>query len=338
MVATAPPTDIFAEQNYYELLGIVLDVDNKTGRIKQPTPEAVRRAWHAALREAHPGNNVFDDDKDFFVRKYRVVMEAGLCLGDLDRATEYHEAYVTVGHEKWAALHREPYTAEVLPDWIEVVVRDLLFEAQCLRGDFDDTASAMFALEVGDIPAYIPGERLAAVLDVQAQLDELIANSENLFRLRTLLADTGGIVVTWRKKHWSSKGKVVVGHFRKLSDRDRARLGDSEQSQPVAEITLALNYWLVADELERERVLYHELLHAQVESGKLKAVGHDVETFAAEVARYGLQTQEEAELVAAALSHPRTPELLEELGVLPDDQLVLFRRYFGEAASLRKTG
>ena len=335
-IVTEKVTSLLEHTTYYDILGLHPG-SNKKGEVVFPEADTVRTVWYEKLREAHPEvkRSAPDDvDYDFVEAEFRAIMEAGLCL--LGPAAEaYQDALKSNLHSLWMKSNARRAFTDPLPDWLVVVAQDLVRWGAFDRGAYDLTAEAMFAQDTSALPAYVPGERLRSVdgLDLSVRLEALLAE-ERFFKLRQVLEGTGGITWTWRSAHWSSQGSVAVGKARKLSPQDRAHRGMGEGDQPVAELHIAFDYWIVADEVERERLLFHELCHFSGLGGELRVVAHEVEAFASEIARYGVQSEEQAQLVAAALSHPTTPERMEQYGVMPDDQLVLFRGYFQEARKL----
>lgn len=93
-------------------------------------------------------------------------------------------------------------------------------------------------------------------------------------------------------------------------------------SLPDFLVILEEDYWLEADEREREILVYHELCHTTHAEDKNGAprydkdtgrpvfalVGHDVEEFAAVVRRYGLHNPDLVAFVKAASEHAEAME------------------------------
>lgn len=334
----------FESPSFYALLGMTLELNQRTMEPEFPDTEQVEREFREAVVASHPSNHP-DDARDYWDGRFREVMEAGQTLLDPVSRAAYHD-YLTseVGHAGWLkSPERQIYTVDPLPDWLEMLVGWLSEDAMGLRGEFEESVDAMGALSMGLVPAYVPGERLAHLddLDVGAVVQEVLDDyAEDLFDLHCLVQQQPrAIGWTWRRKAWSAQGAVAIGKARKLSDRERARMPGSDAERPFGELQLALSYWLVADNEERRRLVFHELCHFTAEANddgerKLKVVGHDIETFALELKVFGLRDREQAEAIVAAVQHPSTAQRLDHYGVLPDDQLVLFRKYFDEAEAL----
>lgn len=326
-----PVLRLVLTEDYYKILEMPL-FRNKKGGIDFPDATAVRMAWYRALREQHPENQP-EADYDFQLDRFRAIMEAGRCLLDPDRVEVYQHHLEANSHKVFIENRRVPYT-DSLPDWLVIVVQDMALDCQLARGDFDTTLEATSGVETEGLPAYIPGERLRQVLPVHELIGEVLDEHDRFFHLRQLLLKSAGLTWTFRSKTWTSKGSTAIGDARKISERERARLGNSEADRPVGEVVIALDYWLMAEPPERRKLIFHQLCHLQAENGKLRIMPHDVELFVDEVDRYGIQTQEQAELVAAVLRRPDTFNRLEHFGVLPDNQLTLFKAYFTEAQAL----
>lgn len=323
--------EVLAE-DYYRLVGCNLG-RNKKGDIVWPETESIRLAWYRSLRESHPDNRP-DVEFDLSEPRFRAVMEAGNCLLDPDRVEVYQHHLESNSHKVYIeGPRRVPFT-DSLPDWLVIVVQDMVHDCQCVRGDYDTTLEACSGVATEDLPAYIPGERLRQVLPVHELIGEVLQEHDRFFHLRQFLDRSGGLTWTFRSKAWTSKGATAIADSRKISERERARMANSEAEQPVGEIVLALDFWLMAEPPERRQAIFHQLCHFQAAGDKLKVVPHDLETFVDELDRYGIQTQEQAEYIAAALRRPDTFARLEHFAVLPDNQLVLFKGYFAEAQEL----
>lgn len=333
----------FVGASFYGELGFQLELDQRTHNPRWPALEAIQRSWLTAVVDVHPFNHP-DTEEDWQQRRFRTVMEAGLTLMDPVLRGSYHDTLVGSNHAAWLKSdERRRYEADPLPDWVHVVAEVLLDQAVADRGEHDSTAAAMKATDTALLPDYIPGERLADCrrdFDVTRVIDQVLdEHAETFFHLRQwLMGHPGGLGWTWRRKHWTSQGMLAIGKARRLSARDRARAPGTDATRPHGELHLALDYWLVADDKERIRLVFHELCHFEVDGDKLKVRGHAIEAFPEEVEAFGLTDQAQAEFVAAALAHPDTAPRLEEWGVLPDDQLVLFRDYFDAAEALERAG
>lgn len=108
------------------------------------------------------------------------------------------------------------------------------------------------------------------------------------------------ITYVWRDKATISKGNAVLGKARKLTGLPAHLVHLVRHDQPPDEIDffvieIAADYWEVLTVDQRTALVDHELCHLGVEIPdgadkdlKLVVRGHDLEEFAAVVARHGL--------------------------------------------------
>jgi hypothetical protein len=174
---------------------------------------------------------------------------------------------------------------------------------------------AAWRLTVGELldfdAGHIPGDllRLVHACDIAPTLEALVDGCEEI-DIPVGMADR--VQVVWKRKATERDGHVTLGTLGAVSKKDR-ELG----SPYLWRLTLALDTWLLTDEERRVQVLHHELMHAVYEGGKPKTRTHDVEEFAANVARYGLLDEGRARFLAQAMARPRIVEELQVYGVDP---------------------
>jgi hypothetical protein len=202
-------------------------------------------------------------------------------------------------------------------DALALTVREALVRGAELREDPETIATSAHARsEVREIidadgASYIPGSRLADVIAVDAMIDRLIADCTEI---DIESAHAAQVDVVWRVKAAGSMGMVVLGTCKPVGKRER-QTWRGEGPAPLWRLTLALDVWCLLTEQERWRLVHHELMHATYKgSGKATPGGraHDIEEFAATVARYGLMTETQAQFVGQAVARE---ELAERWGV-----------------------
>ena len=315
--------------NYYEVLHLEHRFDPETRREIFASEERIRSAWRERVKNTHPSNSS-EAQAEIAETFFRQVMEAGLCLLSAASREEWQE----IGHEAYVlGSARQPFDADPLPDWIEVLVHDMLTRVEDWRGEFESSHAARVkcAAEIDLLPAFIPAERLVMfdVLDVAAVIEEALVAFPDLASLRTFQFDW-----VWRRNTWKSQGATVLGKAKALGKRDRELHPAGEARAPHGRIELALDHWIVMDPEERLRLVHHELLHFKVDGERLKVRTHDVEAFIEEVEAHGITSEALAHLVGAALKHPSLPDQLEEYGVeLKGIQLSLFSAGGARAAN-----
>lgn len=113
--------------------------------------------------------------------------------------------------------------------------------------------------------------------------------------------------IRWRTRTWTRQGQATLGSCSPVPRADREAWTGAGPA-PQFRLQLSLPYWLVMDETERLRLVHHELGHAcWKEDGSPGTCPHDIEEFAATLARFGISEDERPlQAVLAAVSHPET--------------------------------
>jgi len=325
--------------SFYGVLGLKIGVDQSSLKFDYPDADKVRRAWRECVADSHPETASTVEERDRKERRFRSVMEAYGTLYNPSSCGEYRAYLEADGgkHEAWLKSDdRRPFVSPVEPCAV-ILLRDSLADAMAAEGE--DALQRSEGVSVVGLPRFLAGEALREVkglesLDVWSILDEVVRDYRDHFpRLAAWLHDhPEGIGWTWRRDPWKSKGRVAIGHSRRVSDRDRARMNGAGGAPPYGTLDIALSWWMAATHDERRRMIFHELNHFEVVDLRLRVVAHDVEAFAAEVAAFGVTSPEVAEVVVEALRREDTPERLAEFGFLGGDQLRLFE---GMASGLR---
>lgn len=207
-----------------------------------------------------------------------------------------------------------------VPDWLPHYVMSRWFVADEARNGEQEILHEMVGQVFGGLehaPAFIAGSRLAGVreCDVHPIINRLLPLPE--FVDRCLPGDPTRFAIEWRVSPWKSKGMLVFGQCKPMPKRERALW--SGAGKPFWRMTLSLPAWMMMDDGERERLVHHELGHAELEvseTGKEtpKGRGHEMEEFAATVGRYGVMGEAQACVVAHAAAHPETVRLIEAAG------------------------
>ena len=317
--------------SFYGVLGLRIGVDQTSVKFVYPDADKVRRAWREQVAATHPESAGTPDEREARTRRFRSVMEAYTTLYHPNTCANYRAYLEADGgkHEAWLQSdERVPYRCDIEPAAV-LLLRDSLADAMAAEGE--DALQRSQGVAVVGLPRFLAGEGLRLVagleaLDVWAILDEVVREHRDYFpRLaQWLRAHPEGIGWTWRRDVWKSKGRLAVGHSRRVSDRDRARMQGAEGARPFGTVDLALAWWMAATHTERKRLIFHELSHFEVVDDRLRCVAHDVEAFAAEVAAFGITSPEVAEVVVEALRRHDTAERLHEFGCIDAAQLPLF--------------
>lgn len=321
----------------YELLDLRVEIDQKTLKPIYPDFDQVRRAWRKAVAKTHPLQHP-PAFAEFQAGEFCRVMQAWETLRNPGRQADYnaHLEDGGRGHDTWAEAHPVVIRLSTdLEDWVPLLVADLLADGLAEREPGQDAGAAAYRIQVDDLPAYIPGERLAGIegLNVPDIAEELLSQFEHLDDLATYLRKyPHALAVLWKSRARKDKGMLRAGLARKLPDAVRARLPGADNAKPTIEVEIALDWWLAATPSERAFLLNHELQHfapTQNDNGvwKVDMAPHDTERFVNDIASFGVQTSVDARIVAAALAHPDTPAQLAAFDVLPSGQLELFRSY-----------
>ncbi len=113
--------------------------------------------------------------------------------------------------------------------------------------------------------------------------------------------------IRWRTRSWMRQGQAVLGSCSAVPRADREAWTGAGPA-PEFRLQLSLPYWLLLSEVGRARLIHHELSHAVwKEDGGPGVRPHDIEEFAATLARFGVEEEERPlQAVLAAVSHPET--------------------------------
>jgi hypothetical protein len=156
-----------------------------------------------------------------------------------------------------------------------------------------------------------------------AMIRYLVEHCEERAHLRPFRVE-----IQWWTGNKATKGKVTLGKAGPVPIRERLTWAGSGPA-PWFRVQLSLPYWLLASDELRFRLLHHELGHCQIEvddAGNAKPTGrgHDVEEFSDTMARFGLFTKDQAELIAAAMGRKDTEAVGRQFGVtIKGKQLVI---------------
>jgi hypothetical protein len=164
------------------------------------------------------------------------------------------------------------------------------------------------AAHLTEIPKFLLAARFADIdgLDPAAIADRFIDELPEFAHLRGYR-----VRFVWQRKHSGTKS-VTVGACQVTSVRDRLTW-DGPGPAPWWTITLALDWWLLADEPARLWAVHHELMHADVdvdEKGEASPDSreHDTEEFYATAGRFGPKDPSALLLARHTLAHPSVPE------------------------------
>lgn len=205
-------------------------------------------------------------------------------------------------------------------DWLLALVALVETDVANLRDTPDIEPGQIWA--IGDrlkhAPKTVPHARLAGVPECQAaqNLIEELLPLEEFAVARDLLFGTGDFDILWKPHGMTGKGCIIHASIQGIPQEQR----DVWPSQPAPAYRLRINlpYWLLADDIERERLIHHELCHASRIGGKIRTLPHDIEENLDTARKYGARDLRHARLMEAALSHPRTQAML---AADPDGQL-----------------
>jgi len=279
---------------------VIAESPYKILRIKEDeTRDKVDEAWLRLVTDYHPGRPVEDLDE------YQKVMKAYLEI------TDQTADYITV---------------DGVCDWAPVHIRNEMWRAEDIREGKDIQAGSIDVMRewITALPDYMPNERLEKLpgFDVRSIIDRLLIQPE--FKDAGLPEDPRAFRILWRNSKWVSKGAVVFGSLSTVSKKDRNLW--KEGYVPLWTMTLSLPAWPSREEWEKERLVHHEMGHADfdVDAAKAKTKGHDMEENLATIARYGARDKGHACVIAHANAHPRTIELIQAAG-WADGQGLLFK-------------
>lgn len=140
---------------------------------------------------------------------------------------------------------------------------------------------------------------------------ELVQRCEELSHLDVLYKRP--IRVVWWTGKRTKDARTLLGTAKPTSPKDRA-LWSGPGRAPWWTVSLSLSFWLFAENDEdRLRLLHHELLHCDLvvdeETGDILrpcSRGHDVEEFAATVARFGSTADAIHQIALGLEAHPTT--------------------------------
>ncbi len=198
---------------------------------------------------------------------------------------------------------------------IELIIKEAIDEASTIRHD-NDGSLADQQKELGKMLKSLPGrlkaEDIATVdgCNAGAMVASLVSTCQEHQHL-----EMATVMIIWRTRAWTSRGKVVRAAAGATSTAYREEW-PGEDTAPWWRLDINLPAWLLHSEEENMRLLHHELGHCgikynEVDVGdgqviespvKPMTVDHDVEEFVATVARYGAYDPVQAALAACAAS------------------------------------
>lgn len=214
-------------------------------------------------------------------------------------------------------VHEIPRVDDEAREKLHNALRELFDRAETIRENQGIAAEALrhLARLTRDLGRdYWRGEDIADADEV-FDVAEIIRRLAKLPEHRHLAGFP--VDVVWRRCAGRSCGRIVAGKGGAVGKRER------ELGAGWFRITLALDVWLLLTEQERERLVHHELGHCAVGVDarghpKPETRAHDIEDFAATLARYGLAgDRESAQAAAAAASHPETEATWRRYGFDP---------------------
>ena len=117
----------------------------------------------------------------------------------------------------------------------------------------------------------------------------------------------------WKLNTAVKNDRAVLGTTSVVSQADRDLWPVGAGRPPMWKITLSLQAWIALSEMDRIRLVHHELAHVGLTAdadGAPKACinAHDIEENLSTLARFGLADKSQAKVVAAAMAHPATEE------------------------------
>lgn len=176
-----------------------------------------------------------------------------------------------------------------------------------------DAAGLLAALQSAD------AEYDWSALDPMAIAARLIAGCAEFGAIRKSDEDDGprdfGALIrwVWRRTTARRADRAVLGTTAVIGQAERDLWPEGAGPAPWWQITLSLQAWIALTSEQRVRLVHHELCHVGVTSGTDNEPvpcinGHDIEENLSTIARFGLMDQAQGKVIAAAMSHPSTPE------------------------------
>lgn len=145
---------------------------------------------------------------------------------------------------------------------------------------------------ISELPKWLPQSTVSSLdiqeLDLGPMVRRLLATCPELAHLAGRPIDCN-----WWTGKRNRHGKVLLGTAKVVSGKERDLWTNGVP--PWWKVELSLPYWLLADDMERYRLLHHELMHCRVkvsgedEEESPTVVSHDVEEFVSTVGRFGFR-------------------------------------------------
>lgn len=220
-----------------------------------------------------------------------------------------------------------PFT---IPDDAADILRSILGDAEEARSRIGTGAYTSRTVKVAlkEFPSNMDAAELLAmlateedswpVLNLEAYAEILIGACDELAHL-----EGRPIRFMWRKMAPVKNDRVTMGTAGAVSKSEREKWPASAGPAPWWRVTMSLSAWLQMTELERKRLMHHELAchcHVDVDDeGRETPVtgAHDIEEGLATMARFGLMDSAQAKVVAAAMAHPGTTAKMREYFIDP---------------------
>lgn len=195
-------------------------------------------------------------------------------------------------------------------DWLPVLVS--LVNAMPIRETPDVEAEQIEACAgmFKKAPKTVTHDRLADVPECQ-QASDLVAQLlgwEEFAVNRGLILGPGDFNILWKPRSMTGKGTTVHASMSKIPEERRALW----PTNPAPGFCLRINlpYWLLCDDVERKRLIHHELCHASRAEGKAQILPHAIEENLETVMRFGARDASHARLMAIGMGHTRTQKIL----------------------------
>jgi hypothetical protein len=293
--------------HYYRILGLVPDTDNGLSYVVRQF--VLKLKSEAAMLPILKGVDLDESKRRIYdlVEAVRVISAPGRCA-------EYDE----LGHDAWMFRHpAPPALVETVAgmDWLVLAMEEIENVAADVRSGTTTAFNAMLTSSLTDIlkllPGHIRGDRLTRLTarDMAEEMLSYVDPDEKRHRDRYGLAaiNPDRIRWVWQTTHSETNGRIILGTCKALGKRDRAL---QKRKEPYLwEITLSLDYWLVATDQERKRLVHHELAHCcldQDNEGNTvpKVRCHSIEEMLSTMLYFGPLDETQSAVVSAANLHP----------------------------------
>ena len=296
--------------HYYRILGLTTGIDYGLSYIVLSFVKTLKA--EAKMIRIYQGEYL-DDCKR---RIYDLCEAVRICTSPGKSAQ-----YLEMGHDAWMVRH--PVSAPMvglvaLMDWLELALEEVKIVADDARSGCNDASHAMFTESYTDIlklfPGHIRGDRISlGASEIAEALLSYVDPDEKHHRDRYGLEDIRPERVrwVWQTIHSEKNGRAILGSCKALGKRDR--LLQKRADPYLWEITLSLDYWLVADKKERQRLVHHELAHCRLDTDAdgnpaPKVKGHSIEEMLSTMLYFGPLDRTQSAVIDAGKLHPAIGE------------------------------